>query len=533
MKPLSIKKISLLSQSLVFFGLLLIQISPLYWGIEFPFPFWIKQFSMYILWIGIFYLTYSVLLPKLLYKGRNFYFFIAVCCILFGVVLLSKRIDIFLDLDNVLKLHFKLPEKKDHNEGQIIARFGEIIITLVIMGFGTIIGVARKLQTENRLRLELEQEKVISELSFLKSQINPHFFFNILNSIYALAGNGNEPAREAIYTLSHMMRYVLYDTKNNLTSLQKEIAFVEDYLKLMELRITDKVQVIFEKPAHISDVEIAPMLFLPFIENAYKHGISSIYPSYIYIGITQTGKELQIEVRNSVFENQSVGKEDSNGIGLVNTRRRLDLIYPGRYELRTNEDAIQKEYQGNLKIANHMILKCIAVDDEPLSLQIIVSYIQQTPSLQLTGQFSNAIEALKAIHENDIDLLFLDIRMPDINGIELAKIVEQYRVKGNLRIIFTTAFDQYALDGYKVDALDYLLKPFSFVDFSRSVNKAISYFELIRNPQQETPANVLPIVASEPAYIYLKVEYQLVKVALDDIIYIESMKDYVKVYRLK
>lgn len=179
-----------------------------------------------------------------------------------------------------------------------------------------------------------------------------------------------------------------------------------------------------------------------------------------------------------------------------------------------------------------MILKCIAVDDEPLALQIIVSYIEQTPSLSLVGQFSNAIEALKAIHEQDIDLIFLDIRMPDINGIELAKIVEQYRVKGNLRIIFTTAFDQYALDGYKVDALDYLLKPFSFVDFSKSVAKALSYFELIRNPEQEVQKFNPPIPETEVAYIYLKFEYQLVRIAVDDIIYIESMKDYVKVFRL-
>ncbi|MDI6048423.1 LytTR family DNA-binding domain-containing protein [Flavobacterium sp. XS2P24] len=179
-----------------------------------------------------------------------------------------------------------------------------------------------------------------------------------------------------------------------------------------------------------------------------------------------------------------------------------------------------------------MILKCIAVDDEPLALQILVSYIEQTPSLSLVGQFSNAIEALKAIHEQDIDLIFLDIRMPDINGIELAKIVEQYRVKGNLRIIFTTAFDQYALDGYKVDALDYLLKPFSFVDFSKSVAKALGYFELIRNPEQEIQKLSPPIPETEVAYIYLKFEYQLVRIAVDDIIYVESMKDYVKVFRL-
>jgi DNA-binding LytR/AlgR family response regulator len=178
-----------------------------------------------------------------------------------------------------------------------------------------------------------------------------------------------------------------------------------------------------------------------------------------------------------------------------------------------------------------MILKCIAVDDEPLALKILVSYIEQTPSLSLEGQYTNAIDALKAIHEKDIDLIFLDIRMPDLSGIEFAKIVEQYRVKGNLRIVFTTAFDQYALDGYKVDALDYLLKPFSFVDFSKAVTKALGYFELIRNISP--PPSGVPQQSAIPdvSYIYLKVEYQLVRVALDDIIYVESMKDYVKVFR--
>ena len=329
---------------------MIVQISPLYWNIEFPYQFWLKQFSMYVLWIGVFYLTYSILLPKLLFKGRNFIFFIAVCALLFVVIYLSKKIDLAIDLDKAIKEHFKLTEKNDHHEENLLARLGEIIITLLIVGASTVISVARKLQTEHQIRQDLEQEKVISELSFLKSQINPHFFFNILNSIYALAGTGNEPTREAVYTLSHMMRYVLYDTKNNLTPLSKEIAFVEDYLKLMELRITDKVQVIFEKPANINDLDIAPMLFLPFIENAYKHGISGIYPSYIYIGITQSGRELEFEVRNSIFENQSANKEESNGIGLVNTRRRLDLIYPGRYELTTTEDLFQKEYLVTLKL---------------------------------------------------------------------------------------------------------------------------------------------------------------------------------------
>ena len=348
MKPFSVKDISIFSKALLFFGLLIVQSMPLYLNISFPLEFWLKQIFMYVLWIAVFFLTYKIVVPKLLFQGKNGFFFIAICLLLLSVLYISDSFDTLLNLDAILRKHFKI-SVKDNQHG-LISNLSEIIITLLIVGASTVISVAKKLQAETEMRQSLEKEKVTSELSFLKSQINPHFFFNILNSIYALAGTENQPAREAIYTLSHMMRYVLYDTKNNLTTLSKEIGFVEDYLKLMELRITDKVQVIFEKPASIKEVEVAPMLFLPFVENAYKHGISGIYPSYIYIGIEQSEKFIQIEVRNSIFENQTFNKEESNGIGLINTRRRLDLIYPGKYELATNEDLLQKEYSVILKL---------------------------------------------------------------------------------------------------------------------------------------------------------------------------------------
>ncbi len=304
---------------------------------------------MYVLWIIIFFITYKIVLPNLLFKGKNAFFIIAICFIIVSVLYISNAFSTLLDLDAIVRKHFKI-SGKDNSHSALISNLSEIIITLLMVGSSTVISVARKLQAETQVRQNLEKEKITSELSFLKSQINPHFFFNILNSIYALAGTENHPAREAIYTLSHMMRYVLYDTKNNLTTLSKEIGFVEDYLKLMELRITDKVQVIFEKPKNIKEVSIAPMLFLPFIENAYKHGISGIYPSYIYVEIEQNENFLQIEVRNSIFENQTLNKEESNGIGLVNTRRRLDLIYPDKYELSTNEDLLQMEYTVILKL---------------------------------------------------------------------------------------------------------------------------------------------------------------------------------------
>jgi two-component system response regulator LytT len=177
-----------------------------------------------------------------------------------------------------------------------------------------------------------------------------------------------------------------------------------------------------------------------------------------------------------------------------------------------------------------MKINCIAVDDEPFALSLICSYIEQTPYLNLVDKFSNGVEALKAVHEQpEIQLIFLDIRMTDLSGIELARIIEQTGRKKYLRIIFTTAYDQYALEGFKVDALDYLLKPFNFVDFSRAATKAYDYFTLLE--QTSGPINSSGSFGqAEKSYLYLKVDYQLVKVDMDDILYIEGLKDYVKLY---
>lgn len=177
-----------------------------------------------------------------------------------------------------------------------------------------------------------------------------------------------------------------------------------------------------------------------------------------------------------------------------------------------------------------MKVNCIAVDDEPFALSLISSYIEKTPYLNLVAAYSNGVEGLKAIHEEpSIQLIFLDIRMADLSGIELARIVEQTGRKKHLRIVFTTAYDQYALEGFKVDALDYLLKPFSFVDFSRAATKAYDYFIMLEhslNPVNASPAITTP----ERKYLYLKVDYQLQKIDTAEILYIESLKDYVKLF---
>jgi DNA-binding LytR/AlgR family response regulator len=178
-----------------------------------------------------------------------------------------------------------------------------------------------------------------------------------------------------------------------------------------------------------------------------------------------------------------------------------------------------------------MTLNCIAVDDEPLALGLVTSFIGQTPFLNLVGKFSSAVEALKAVHSQKIDVIFLDIQMPDLNGIELARVLDNNK-SNKPRIIFTTAYNQFALEGYKVDALDYLLKPFNYEEFLHAATKALNYAELVQrsNIPATAAAAVAPEERIEDEYLFLKVEYQLVRIALSDILYIEGLKDYVKVW---
>jgi DNA-binding LytR/AlgR family response regulator len=176
-----------------------------------------------------------------------------------------------------------------------------------------------------------------------------------------------------------------------------------------------------------------------------------------------------------------------------------------------------------------MIINCIAVDDEPLALGLVCSFIEQTPFLNLIGRYSSAVEALKAIHAQKVDVIFLDIQMPDLNGIELARVLDNSKTN-KPRIIFTTAYNQFALEGYRVDALDYLLKPFNYEEFLHAANKALAYIELLEKSNATPIASAITEERIENEYLFLKVEYQLVRIALSDILYIEGLKDYVKVW---
>ena len=342
----------LLIQGLVLLGLLLLLCQPLAWDIELPVQFWIKQGVIFILWVGLFYLNTQLLVPRLLFENRIGAFTAAILGAVVFVMLASRLTDQWLNLPELMHQAFNPGEdSKPHRAGGgWHVNPVMLLATLLVLGISTSIKTVQKWQLDTEIRQSLERQKISSELSFLKAQINPHFFFNTLHSIYALTMINIETSREALHTLSRMMRYVLYETQSGTTLLSKEIEFLEDYINLMKLRLTEKVTVIFEKPQPLQDVLVAPMLFLPFVENAFKHGVSALLPSRIHIAIQQQGQAVELDVCNTVLPEKRVVLEESSGIGLANTNRRLDLLYPGQYTLAVTEKTPDNEYCVHLKL---------------------------------------------------------------------------------------------------------------------------------------------------------------------------------------
>ena len=164
-----------------------------------------------------------------------------------------------------------------------------------------------------------------------------------------------------------------------------------------------------------------------------------------------------------------------------------------------------------------MVINTIAIDDEPLALELVSGYIGKTPGLKLTGRFDNPLDASEFIIENNVELIFLDIRMPDLSGIEFIRTME----KGP-KVIFTTAYEKYALEGYKLDVIDYLLKPFSYEEFLVAVNKARKLLSLEQQAASGIEAN--------NQFLFLKSDYKILRINFNDILYIEGLKDYVKVF---
>jgi LytS/YehU family sensor histidine kinase len=205
-------------------------------------------------------------------------------------------------------------------------------LLIVFVSFGIKLLMQLRL-TEQRAR-EIENAQLRTELSFLHAQINPHFLFNSLNTIYSLALKKSDTAPAAVLKLSHLLRYVIDDANRESVPLEQEVNYLNNYIELQKLRSTSSLTVNFNVVGNVSSTQIAPLLLLPFVENAFKYGISNHDASPIDILLERTQSALLFTVSNLKFEQ---GEKDSTGIGINNVKRRLELLYHGRYDLQIQD----------------------------------------------------------------------------------------------------------------------------------------------------------------------------------------------------
>ena len=235
-----------------------------------------------------------------------------------------------------------LPDMKPSNAIQFA---NGIIISLLVVGASIAFKMMSKWLSEENLRKDVEKVQLKTELAFLRHQVSPHFFMNTLNNIHALVDINTETAKDAIIKLSTLMRYLLYETNQGKTTLKLELEFIESYIELMRLRFTDKVEVVFIKPTVIPKVEVPPMLFISFFENAFKHGISYQQNSYIHFRLSVTDNLIQTNITNSKHINNQRPKTQFSGIGLTNIKKTLELHYDKDYSLKILDNESSFEVQ--------------------------------------------------------------------------------------------------------------------------------------------------------------------------------------------
>jgi LytS/YehU family sensor histidine kinase len=278
----------------------------------------IRQFTYWLIILlvlaTVIYVNLYVLFPLLFFKKRTIHYFIYIV----GLILFGSTV-IFLIIPDNSSLY--LP-------------FGQNVLNV---SFFVLISSTLKILTEylnkQNLLMDAETRQVKTELSLLKSQVNPHFLFNTLNNLYGLiVQKENEKAAELILKLSDLMRYLLESSKAEKVSLRKEIKFLEDYLLLERVRLSPQVDIRLEVAGMEHDLQVAPLLFIPMVENAFKHGLQSIsISSFAHFSLSVQGTDLYFEAHNSV--GASATHETKSGTGLQNLQKRLELLYPGKHQL--------------------------------------------------------------------------------------------------------------------------------------------------------------------------------------------------------
>lgn len=295
-----------------------------------------KDLIYHVLLLFFFYLNYLILIPNLYFKRKyaQYVFFVSITLVFINI-LPELIVHLFSNNDHhsmrEMSEHMRHEGmEKHHRHGRRHNRFEFLFIKNAFQFlFVAIVGLI--IQTNRRLKV-IEQSRVDTELSYLKSQINPHFLFNTLNSIYSLAIVGSNYTADAVVKLSNMMRYVLNDASREWVSLEQEVNYIQNYIELQKLRFDNSVKIHFEVAGEVENKMIAPLLFIPFIENAFKYGVNAEQNSDINIKINVKPEFVQLYVRNNIVDFTETSM-DSHGIGIENTKSRLQILYPEKHIL--------------------------------------------------------------------------------------------------------------------------------------------------------------------------------------------------------
>ncbi|WP_170110433.1 sensor histidine kinase [Flavilitoribacter nigricans] len=279
----------------------------------------------------------GVLLPRLYFRKKYLFFILAAVAILIGITYLIHG-DIWPWSDwlrNPTEEDRPRIERPDRRNSFNGFRWMALMMPFLIAFLGsTLIEIARFANRQEKQAIRSDKEKLETELKFLKSQVNPHFLFNALNNIYSLSVVESPQTPESIMQLSEILRYMVYDADADRVPLKNEILYIQNYVSLKQLKDSRGMDIRLDLESPAGDLMIAPLLFIPFVENAFKHSkIEDLNSGYIHISLRTEGRTVDFRVENSLPANEFT-KDRVGGVGLENTAKRLALLYPGdRHQL--------------------------------------------------------------------------------------------------------------------------------------------------------------------------------------------------------
>lgn len=288
----------------------------------------------YIGYVVLFYFNYLVLVPQLLLKQRIYYYVVSAVFLLTVSVVFGYTMEPLTSPLHILRESFSDLEISPLFKTLSVMRI--VVINLAFLIAGTTIKLYKEWM-KNRIReKEIERQKTLAELKFLKNQLNPHFLFNSLNSIFSLTQKKSPDAPEAIIALSELMRYMLYETNHNTVLLEKELNYIQRYIQLQRLRLVNTNKVNLEITGNISNQKIKPLILISFIENAFKHGANEKGDFSVDIKIHVNNNQLIFSCSN--FLKSQPNEKKFSGIGLKNSKLRLDMLYPDAHTFEVKEE---------------------------------------------------------------------------------------------------------------------------------------------------------------------------------------------------